>query len=47
MDAGHVRGGGLDDVGPPLVSEDDKADREETVLGRVVDAGDVQAAMDE
>ncbi|XER99822.1 hypothetical protein HEP87_56745 [Streptomyces sp. S1D4-11] len=45
VDLGHVRGGGLDDVGPPLVSEHDERDRVEVVLGRVVDPGDVQAVM--
>ncbi|GAB1331911.1 hypothetical protein [Streptomyces sennicomposti] len=37
----------LDDVGPPMVSEDDEADRVEVIVGGVVDAGDVHAAMDD
>ncbi|MFD5882914.1 hypothetical protein [Streptomyces yangpuensis] len=41
----HVRGGGLDGVGPPLVSEHEERDGVEVVFGGVVDPGDVEAAV--
>ncbi|MFC8263870.1 hypothetical protein ACFUNF_41305 [Streptomyces sp. NPDC057291] len=35
MDPRRVRGGGLDDVGPPLVPERDERDQVEVVIGGV------------
>ncbi|MEF9915638.1 hypothetical protein RJT17_36920 [Streptomyces sp. P5-A9] len=46
VDPGHVRGGGLDEVCPPVVPEYEECHRVQVILGRVVDPGDVQAAMD-
>ncbi|MEU9438195.1 hypothetical protein [Streptomyces sp. NPDC048252] len=46
MDVGHVRGGGLDDVGPPLVSEHDECVRVGAYVVCCVDAGDVQLPVE-
>ncbi|WP_158718049.1 transposase domain-containing protein [Streptomyces sp. NRRL F-2664] len=42
---GHVRGGGLDDGGRPLVSEREERDGVAVVAGGIVDPSDVEATM--